>query len=190
MRHFVAALLLLLLSSVVLGPAQAAADDDDDDVSVDTGISIVSQTCDVWCWAASIEMIAQKYGVTASQCEIVSARFAAPCCQPYACFSGCDQAANGPLVMTEGLQAFNIHGEYQPSALSSIELRSVLSGGSPVLAATVPHAFVVSGYHGHHGHYLYKVLDPFPLTGEHWVSYAELITYEGNHWSFSWFNFE
>jgi len=160
-------------------------------VVVDTGIRIVYQSCSNWCWAADIEMLSGKYGQPTTQCGVVAARFQDPsCCAAAACYGGCNQGANSPETVTTTLQAHGIQSIYEPSYLSSAQLRAWLDAGSPVLAATVPHAFIVSGYRKIDGQYSYLVLDPFPLVGAHWVSYTELRNYGGYEWAFSWYAFE
>jgi hypothetical protein len=182
--------LLLILGFIFSTPVHAEGWPEPD-VTVDTGIEIRSQLCSNWCWAASIEMLSEKYGISTTQCEVVSARFTnSVCCEATACLTFCNQGANGPLTMSEALLAYHIHGVYTPTYLVASTLRSILDGGSPVLAATVPHAFIISGYKRVAGVYSYHILDPFPTTGDHWVSYSELRQYGGFAWAFTWYNLE
>lgn len=181
-----------LIASLVLaiGNAQVcSADDDDDDASADTNTPLAPQLCNQWCWAATVEMVSAQLGKRVSQCQVVSVRYGTgnSCCAPNACGTICNLGSGGPDILTRALQFWGIHGQYQQGALTGAELRDALDQGSPIIAATFPHAFVVSGYSRKGHHFVYHVLDPY--TGESDESYPQLKNHGGYRWVYSWWAF-
>jgi hypothetical protein len=156
---------------------------------VDSGLFLVYQACNQWCWAAAIQMVNEKYGMRSShECEIVSNRYGLNCCQSNACYSICNQGATADVV-SAALNYYYIRSQFNYGPLSEPQLIEVLKTGSPVLAGTLPHAFVVSGYINNNGYYTYHILDPWINDGEKWITYNNLYYYNGSQWTYSWFNF-
>lgn len=170
--------MLLVVSSAIAG---------EEDLEVDTLIQFVPQHCTHWCWAAAIEMVSQDYGLMASQCEIVSERSKTDCCSPQACKTACNQGSGSADNFSESLEKRDIKAVYKSRALGEGELRSILNNGSPVIAATNPHAFLITGFKRIKGEYTYKVLDPF--LGERHLPYRLVAVYEEHPWSYSWHDF-
>lgn len=175
----------LIMMLGLVGPARGQDGGDDDEV--DTGTPLAFQLCNEWCWATTVEMVAAQLGHSAPQCQVVSLRYGPPgtCCGPDACYTTCNTGSGGPDILTNALSYWGVHGSYEARALTAKELRDALKGGAPVIAATFPHAFVISGYRKVGGKYSYTVLDP--LYGRESRSYADLLNYRGYSWAFSWY---
>jgi hypothetical protein len=173
----------------LLMAAQQPARADDDDDGVDTGTMLAAQQCDEWCWAATVEMVTTELGQGVPQCKVVSLRYGPQvnCCAPAACYTACNQGSGGPTILRQALQYWGIHGNEDYRPLQEPELRAALKTGEPVIAASQPHAFVISGYAKDRGMVRYHVLDPF--FGESYETYQQLLIHGGSPWVFTWHHF-
>lgn len=166
-------------------------DDADETTTVDTETPLVVQQCDMWCWAASAEMVAKHYELDVSQCEVVSARVGFDCCFAEACSTACDQLSGLPAQLNAALAAVGLHGTQLDGPLTKRALIESLDANRPVMLAATTlvtgHFVVVVGYtRDHKGRYHFAVNDPWPGVGTVEKTYGELRTYGGQPWLFTW----
>jgi hypothetical protein len=99
-------------------------------------VPYIPQQTQVWCWAATSEMIFRYYGINASQCQLVSVYVGRACCvsDPF-----CLVAASSMPTIAQGLGIVGgIRASYVPRPLTFDEVAAEITAGRPVMV----------GYHG------------------------------------------
>lgn len=155
------------------------------------------QQCPEWCWAATITMVANYYGVTIAECGLASSKagFSQPvCCRYGACaYQACDQPAP-PRQMNFILgNLVGIHGYQADDKIAATRLMTELSNGRPVIVGYLNsfagHVVLVRGFTGDRSSPEFDVIDPY--YGEFLVTYDQLAYgYAGAgaswRWAFTW----
>lgn len=100
-------------------------------------VPALPQQCQEWCWAATITMAAQYYGVAVDECTLASikAGFQYPACCDYAACSypACDQPAPQPQMEYMLGTVLHIHGYALGSAISEAQIKTEISNGRPII---------------------------------------------------------
>jgi hypothetical protein len=117
------------------------------------GFTPVLQTCQEWCWAASITMLGEYYGGDAvQQCNLATtlAGNLDNCCSYAACGDPmCDQGATADQI-SDILSIDGLHGNYYPCELAEVDLQAEISAHRPVMIGYEGpfsgHAVVISGF--------------------------------------------
>lgn len=144
-------------------------------------VTPLAQYCQQWCWAATITMVANYYGIAAGECQLASykAGFSQPvCCNYAACgYQPCNQPAPQPQMEYILGQTLGIHGSALDSGISETAVRTELSNGRPIIVGYLNsfagHVVVVSGYGpSAYGKATYHVIDPY--NGIFDVTYDQL----------------
>jgi hypothetical protein len=139
-------------------------------------LTYIPQTCDEWCWAAGVTMVATYFGISTSQCELASAysSFNYNCCFSGACsYSECNHGAGTSESVDRAFQYVGIHGNATTITGSTVAIRqemiaSELRARRPVLLAFMgpylSHVALVTGYKIVGTTRVFHVMDP--LVGE------------------------
>jgi hypothetical protein len=135
------------------------------------GVTFQPQTCNEWCWAAGITMIANYYGLQSSQCVLASAYsdFAVNCCYANACgVPACNHGAGTGIVIDRAFQFVGITGVdtgANAGPLPEAVLAGEIAAGRPVLVAFqgpfVSHVAVVTAYATVGGVRQFHIMDPW-----------------------------
>lgn len=165
---------------------------DEGGVQLDVGPQ--PQQCQEWCWAATTTMVANYYGVAASQCGLASikAGFQYPACCDYAAcsYQACDQPAPPNQIDAVLGQVLGIHGYENDGAITQQQLALEISNGRPVIVGYLNsfagHVVLVTGFRPQsYGGFLFHVVDPY--YGIFDVGYDQLrYGYMGAGASWSW----
>ncbi len=148
-------------------------------------LPLVRQQTEVWCWAATSEMVFRYYGRGSVQCEILSAWLTANCClsppHPY-----CRQGAPSLQVIQQTLFAFGrLTSSLRGGPLSLNEIRNEIDLGRPIIAAYrgafSGHVVVVYGYDSSGNIYIHD-----PYYGTFIVPYAATFYY--NNGQLVWYD--
>ncbi|MDE0158860.1 MAG: C39 family peptidase [Candidatus Dadabacteria bacterium] len=146
-------------------------------------VPLVRQETEVWCWAATSEMIFRYYGSGLSQCEILSRWVGQDCCL----FRGnpiCFQAAPSLATIRQTLVAFGGLSSVEVSRpLSLDEIKEEIEADRPIIAAYANtfsgHVVVIYGYDAQGNVY---IRDPY--FGSFTVPYGATFVYGGDKiWS-------
>jgi hypothetical protein len=118
-------------------------------VSLSLPVPFFMQQTQEWCWAASIQMVSQFYGVSLSQCGILSTELNIDCCSFVG--SACVQPAPTIATIQAALRYFaNVKSAEIGRPLSFAEVVAQISGGHPVIAVYESqfsgHVVVIFGY--------------------------------------------
>src|ERR1051325_1389277 len=144
-------------------------------------IAAVPQQTQLWCWAATSEMIFRYYGVPVTQCQLVSAYLNRPCClADPACVvpSGTMETIQRGLLVMGGIRSIHV------GPLSFAQLANEISAGRPVMIgyrnSFSGHVVLVTGYNSANN--FVHILDPFFGTFD--VPYGTTFAYNGQlFWS-------
>ena len=145
------------------------------------------QQTTVWCWLATIEMVAGYYGKNYQQCELASYAMNYQCCYN---FQVCAYPASNDY-MTLLMQRLGLHGIQYNRGLSESEIINAIDNGQPIIAGSTNwmtqsgHVVVIAGYQKTNQGIQYQVLDPFTYVS--YKDYNHVIRNEsGGVWSVSW----
>ncbi len=171
----------LLLCGLVITTAPACeslginSPEDPPDAPVVLPVQYRGQQTQVWCWAATSEMVLAYHGVYVSQCQILSAWMQTDCCVPNPM---CEAGASLPVIQGT-LSHFGGLGSYIAGALSYDQVRSEIDAGRPMIVAYsgsfTGHVVVIYGYDPTLG----TVLIHDPYFGSFNVQYGNSFNYGG-----------
>lgn len=148
------------------------------DCGVVLPVPSIPQLTQVWCWAATTEMILQYFGKPGTQCEIASYWTGAPCC-PFgngvqACYVGAPNAEAIALAIEVG--GVNAQVVYNP--LSFQQVAAELAQNHPILILYLDsfagHVVVLHGFDAAGNVYIHD-----PMYGNFVVPYAVSQLYQG-----------
>ncbi len=133
------------------------------------------QQCTLWCWTATLSMLAEYNGNPVSACKVASIETGKNCCAPDACLiAGCNRVLDLERV-TPLLSLVDIQAEHISRALTEAELRTEIGSGRPVLIAlrvrpftNDEHVLLVTGF----SEQMFFVLDPDLETASGTTQYA------------------
>lgn len=156
----------------------------------------LAQQCQEWCWAATITMAAQYYGVAVDECTLASikAGFQYPACCDYAAcsYSACDQPAPQPQMEYMLGTVLRIHGYALDASISESQIKTEISNGRPIIVGYLNsfagHVVMVTGYQPSlvsGGGAQFHVVDPY--YGIFDVTYDQLAYgYMGGGYPWRW----
>lgn len=168
----------------VCEPGELCGADCRADESVVLPVAPIPQSAQMWCWAATTEMILSYYGQPGSQCEVVSYWVGADCC-PANTAPWCDVGAPSPELIQQAIALGQVGAQLVYAPLSFSQLKSEIDTGHPVVVlysgSFGGHVVVLHGYDGAGNVY---INDPF--YGQFIVPYATANLYNGSSiWSHS-----
>jgi hypothetical protein len=158
-----------------------------------------SQQTNMWCWAATTQMLAQHFNISVTQCDLANHRFGKTnCCNNQNAGSSCPKTNDCANPGDLELDYAGLKFDQSTTALSYDDLkRQIFCSKKPMGYAYggigVGHVLVIKGYVTV-GSTKYLVLnDPWsPCVGEErLITYEEYADPAGNvtHWK-TWFNIE
>jgi len=123
-------------------------------------VPFIQQQTQLWCWAATSEMIFRYYGVPASQCQLVSTYLNRQCCTGD---PSCVVASGNMQTIQQGLLVVGgVRSTYLLRPLTFDEVASEISAGRPIMLAYrgsfAGHVVLLTGYDRTTG--LVRILDP------------------------------
>ncbi len=150
-------------------------------------VSLSRQQSEVWCWAATIEMVSSYYGNGVAQCVTLSYWYNADCCT-YARFC---QTTGTEAQIQNSFSALGISSTYWRNPLTWDQSTGELNSGRPFIlyyrGSFSGHVVVAFGYNSEK-----KTLfihDPY--YGSFEVPFGETLSYNGNmRWSQTLFGFQ
>jgi hypothetical protein len=139
-------------------------------------VPLIPQQTQVWCWAATSEMVCRFFGRPVNQCEILSGWLQAPCCIPN---PFCVQAAPNLQIIQHTLSGFcGIASELRNGPLTLQEIRAEIDAGRPMILAYqgsfAGHVVVLYGYSDNG-----FVLIHDPYYGTFTVPFTQTFVYGG-----------
>ena len=139
-------------------------------------IQLSRQQSQVWCWAATIEMVSSYYGNGVAQCSTLSYWFGADCCT-YATYC---QTTGTEYQIQQSFSALGINSQYWPSSLMWEQITGEIDSGRPFimfyLGSFSGHVVVAFGYNS--DKQTLFIHDPYYGTFE--VPYGQAFSYSGN----------
>lgn len=139
-------------------------------------IVAIPQQTQLWCWAATSEMIFRYYGVPVTQCQLVSIYLNRQCCvaDPFCVVSsGTMETIQNGLSQVGGIRSTHV------GPLSFAQLAAEISAGRPVMIgyrnSFSGHVVLVTGYNTANN--FVHILDPFFGTFD--VPYGATFSYGG-----------
>jgi hypothetical protein len=144
-------------------------------------IAAIPQQTQLWCWAATSEMIFRYYGRPVTQCQLVSAYLNRPCCTgDPACIvgSGNMETIQQGLFLLGGIRSIHV------GPITFGQIVTEISAGRPIMVgyrnSFAGHVVLVTGYNTANN--FVHVLDPFYGTFD--VPYGATFAYGGQYiWS-------
>lgn len=111
-------------------------------------VPFMRQQTQVWCWAATIEMVSQYYGRSIDQCQILSAYLSGNCCAlPQFCLVA---APNMQTIQAGLFRLAGLRSDYVPSALPFGVIQAEIDAGRPIIVgyrgSFSGHVVVIVGY--------------------------------------------
>ena len=142
-------------------------------------VPYVQQQTEVWCWAASAEMVFRSHGRRISQCETLSAWFfPANCC---AQIRSCATTVPDTRYIQKTLFALGgIRSTWRIGALDFAEIMSEINARRPIIVgyrgSFSGHVVVLHGYDNRRNVYIHD-----PIYGSGWrVPYGSAFFYQGH----------
>ena len=152
-------------------------------------VTPIAQATEVWCWAATAEMVFRHYGIPSInpvggyQCGIVAAYFGGPCAYDCGlCVSTIGGMAElnrlmiqyGPFATSLGFPSRTLSTRLEFRALSMSEVATEIDAGRPIVAGITAggfpfpnisqHVVVIVGYDATGPEPFLLVNDPFPYN--------------------------
>lgn len=150
--------------------------DGDDKDSIRLGVPFIAQQTQVWCWAATSEMVVKHVrGPTApSQCQMLSAWFQGDCCSfPQLCAVA---APNLQVIQQTLYGAGGVTSQLRGGPLTFAEAQAELDAGRPMIAAYAGafngHVVVIYGCDSGGNLYIHD-----PYYGSFTVPFHDSLTY-------------
>lgn len=143
----------------------------------------VPQLTQVWCWAATSEMVLTYFGKAGAQCDIVSFWTQLPCCPYGNGVSGCYVGAPTVQAIANAIQLGGVSAQVVNSALTYQEVVQEISANHPIIIAYqgsfAGHVVVLHGFDSQSNVYIHD-----PMYGTFVVPYAVSGLYNGAaYWS-------
>ncbi len=106
-----------------------------------------AQKTDVWCWAATIEITANYYGVAAQQCATLAVWTGFDCCNTYSPY--CVRAGSNYEIQ-ESLRLLGLNSSFAYGPLSWNQVKTEINSGRPMIMfysdSFSGHVVVMFGY--------------------------------------------
>lgn len=113
-------------------------------------VSLVMQSTQVWCWAATSQMTFQYFGYAYQQCDIVSSWTQLPCCPAGNGLSGCYVTAPDMSAIALAIEVGGVPTQLVNRALSFQEIVATIDSGRPMIVGYTGsfggHVVVLHGY--------------------------------------------
>ena len=175
LRRIRTLLLVVLVGAAAACDESTTAPDDSPEGPVALPVPYRGQQTQVWCWAATSEMVLAYYGVNVPQCEILSAWMQMNCCIPN---PACETA--GSLQVIQGtLHHFGALDSFISGALTFAQVQAEIDAGRPMIVAYnnsfAGHVVVIFGYDPVNG----TVFVHDPYFGTFYPRYGDSFSYSG-----------
>ncbi len=145
-----------------------------------------AQQTEVWCWAATIEITANYYGVSAQQCATLATWTGFDCCNTYSTY--CVRAGSNYEIQ-ESLRLLGLNSTFAYAPLSWNQLTTEINAGRPMIMfysdSFSGHVVVLFGYDAA----TKKVYIHDPYFGTFEVEFGTSFTYnESKAWTNTLYN--
>lgn len=187
-------------SGVECNPPQKQACDVQPPASgAQVAVSYIQQECDELCWAAAVDMVAQPFNKSYSQCQTASFMVSSQAGQQYNCcyYSACNdqycnRAANDQMIGFVIKNGLKLYYSEISRPLSQDELKRELANNRPVIVGYQGpfsgHVAVIVGYSAGNPT-MYTVYDPWPQFGMFTTAYENILSGPQTPWRTSFYRF-
>jgi len=145
-----------------------------------------AQQTEVWCWAATIEITANYYGIAAQQCATLATWTGFDCCNGY--YSYCVRAGSNYEIQ-ESLRLLGLNSTFAYGPLNWSQITTEINAGRPMIMfysdSFSGHVVVLFGY----DETTKKVYIHDPYFGTFEVNFGTTFTYnESKAWTNTLYN--